>query len=117
VNEIDYINAHGTGTQANDSAEGNAIVSLFPDQPYVGSSKSVTGHTLGASGALEAIISCMVIKEQMIPPNSFLENIENPSLNLVLEVQKTAIEYVMSNSFAFGGNNCSLIFGKVSHVS
>jgi len=117
VNEIDYINAHGTGTQANDSAEGNAIVTLFPHQPYVGSSKSVTGHTLGAAGALEAIISCMVIKEQTIPPNTFLENIENLSLNLLVEVQKQDIHYVMSNSFAFGGNNCSLIFGKVSHVS
>jgi len=116
ANDIDYINAHGTGTQANDSAEGNAIARLFPHKPFVSSTKSITGHTLGAAGALEAIISCMVIENQTIPPNTFLEKKENININLPLEGCLYDIKYVMSNSFAFGGNNCSLIFGKVKHV-
>ena len=115
--DIDYINAHGTGTQANDSAEGNAIASLFSKKtkslPYISSTKSITGHTLGAAGALEAIISCMVIKEQIIPSNTFLEKIENSDINFSLKNYAQEVKYVMSNSFAFGGNNCSLIFGKV----
>jgi len=115
--DIDYINAHGTGTQANDSAEGNAIASLFSKKntslPYVSSTKSITGHTLGAAGALEAIISCMVIKEQIIPSNTFLEKIENSDIKFSLKNHPEEVKYVMSNSFAFGGNNCSLIFGKV----
>ena len=115
--DIDYINAHGTGTQANDSAEGNAIASLFSKKtkslPYVSSTKSITGHTLGAAGALEAIISCIVIKEQIIPSNTFLEKVENLDIKFSLKNHPEEVKYVMSNSFAFGGNNCSLIFGKV----
>lgn len=110
--QIDYINAHGTGTVANDSAEANAIAKLFPHRPYLSSTKSITGHTLGAAGALEAIISCMVIKEQKYPKNTFLDIPENINLNLPLISQESEISYVLSNSFAFGGNNCSLVFGK-----
>lgn len=118
--DIDYINAHGTGTQANDSAEGNAIETLFSEQtkqPYISSTKSITGHTLGAAGVIEAVISCMVLKEQTIPSNTFLKKIQNTKINLSLENHSGELNYVMSNSFAFGGNNCSLIFGKVNHVS
>ena len=111
--QIDYINAHGTGTIANDEAEGNSISSLFQHQPYVSSTKSITGHTLGASGALEAIISSMVILKQIIPKNSFLEIAQNENLNLVKETINTKVRYVLSNSFAFGGNNCSLLFGEI----
>jgi 3-oxoacyl-[acyl-carrier-protein] synthase-1 len=111
--KIDYINAHGTGTQANDSAEAHAIVSLFGANPYVSSTKSVTGHTLGASGAMEAIISMMIIEEGMLPKNLFLENAENREITLLKESKKHNVEYILSNAFAFGGNNCSLIFGKV----
>ncbi len=111
--KIDYINAHGTGTQANDSAEAQAIVSLFGMNPYVSSTKSVTGHTLGASGALEAIISAMVIEESVLPKNLFLTDAENKEISLLKESKKHNVEYVLSNAFAFGGNNCSLIFGKV----
>lgn len=109
---IDYINAHGTGTIANDNAEANAIATLFPNRPYVSSTKSITGHTLGAAGALEAIISCMVLKEQKYPQNTFLDIPENTNLNLPLISKEDEINYVLSNSFAFGGNNCSLVFGK-----
>ncbi|HEY9189324.1 MAG TPA: beta-ketoacyl-[acyl-carrier-protein] synthase family protein [Sulfurovum sp.] len=110
--QIDYINAHGTGTVANDNAEANAIATLFPDKPYVSSTKSITGHTLGAAGALEAVISCMVLKEQKCPQNTFLDIPENENLNLPLASKDVEINYVMSNSFAFGGNNCSLVFGR-----
>jgi len=110
--QIDYINAHGTGTIANDNSEANAIATLFQDKPYVSSSKSITGHTLGAAGALEAIISCMVIKEQKCPQNTFLDTPENVNLNLPLTSKEVGINYVLSNSFAFGGNNCSLVFGR-----
>ena len=110
---IDYINAHGTGTQANDNTEAKAIVNTFPHSPFVSSTKSITGHTLGAAGALEAIISCMVIKQGVIPPNTFLKEAENDALHLAEKKVDYTVSYVMSNSFAFGGNNCSLIFGRV----
>ncbi len=111
--DIDYINAHGTGTTANDQAEANAIVSLFGSAPYVSSTKSITGHTLGAAGALEAIISSLVLRENKIPQNSFLNEVENQRLTLPKKSFSSSVHYVMSNSFAFGGNNCSLIFGRV----
>ena len=111
--QINYINAHGTGTIANDTSEANAISAVFGNLPYVSSTKSITGHTLGAAGAIEAIVSCMVIQNQTIPKSSFLEDPENKDVNFSVETIKTNVEYVLSNSFAFGGNNCSLIFGKV----
>ena len=111
--EIDYINAHGTGTIANDNAEANAIMHLFPHKPYVSSTKSVTGHTLGAAGALEAIISCLAIQKQTIPQNTFLERAENENIHFALESVSSPIKYVLSNSFAFGGNNCSVLLGHV----
>ncbi len=111
--DIDYINAHGTGTMANDSSEISAIDTLFGNGVHVSSTKSVTGHTLGAAGALEAIISVMVIKEQKLVPNSNLEEPEVKGMNYVNEAQNKEINYVLSNSFAFGGNNASLLFGRV----
>ena len=110
--KIDYINAHGTGTQANDAAEGNAVKSTFTHNPYLSSTKGVTGHTLGAAGALEAIICVETIKRQRLPLN--VNCIEHDVLlNVVKEAYAIDINYVMSNSFAFGGNNTSLVFGKV----
>lgn len=112
-NQIDYINAHGTGTKANDSSEANAILETFTHNPLVSSTKSITGHTLGAAGAIEAIISTQVILNQTIPSNTSLKEIENDKINLSTKTIKQNVDYVLSNSFAFGGNNCSLIFGKV----
>ncbi len=112
-NQIDYINAHGTGTVANDSAEGKAIEELFPHNPPVSSTKSITGHTLGACGAIELIISSMVLKEQTIPKNFNLKTKEIESLNLPQKSIKKEINFVLSNAFAFGGNNVSLIVQKV----
>jgi 3-oxoacyl-[acyl-carrier-protein] synthase-1 len=113
VQDIDYINAHGTGTLANDSAELNAIASLFKEhQPYVSSTKSTTGHTLGAAGAIEAIISTISIQKGVIPPSKNIELLENEAITISNEPLSYPVKYVMSNSFAFGGNNTSLIFGK-----
>ncbi|MAD41100.1 MAG: beta-ketoacyl synthase [Arcobacter sp.] len=112
--DISYINAHGTGTQANDSAELNAICTLFENTNVkVSSTKSITGHTLGAAGAIEGIISCEVIRNQIIPPNKSLNELDRNEITFPLEVLNENISYVLSNSFAFGGNNTSLVFGVV----
>jgi len=108
--EIDYVNAHGTGTQANDKVEGFGVETLF-DNVYVSSTKAITGHTLGAAGALEAIISCEVIKQGLIPPQTNCKDLENSAINIPFESVKKDVNYVLSNSFAFGGNNTSVIFG------
>jgi 3-oxoacyl-[acyl-carrier-protein] synthase-1 len=110
--KIDYVNAHGTGTVANDRVEGLAVQKLF-DTVYVSSTKAITGHTLGAAAALEAIISCEVLKQGKIPPQTALLQQENENLNIPTDVVEKDISYVMSNSFAFGGNNTSLILSKV----
>ncbi|MGB7403931.1 MAG: beta-ketoacyl-[acyl-carrier-protein] synthase family protein [Arcobacter sp.] len=113
-NDISYINAHGTGTTANDFSELNAIKSLFlENKPKVSSTKSITGHTLGAAGAIEAIISCMVLIKQTIPSNKDLKEIEIDDINYSFETTSSKVDYVLSNSFAFGGNNTSLVFGLV----
>jgi len=110
--DIDYVNAHGTGTQANDKVESLAVETLF-NGVYVSSTKSVTGHTLGAAGAIEAVISCETIKRGMIPPQSVLINAENKNINIPQEAIKKDVKYVISNSFAFGGNNTSVVFGGI----
>jgi len=110
---IDYVNAHGTGTQANDAVEALAVETLFAHHPYMSSTKAITGHTLGAAGALEAIISCEVIKRQCIAPQASLSEAENDKVNLPNEPIEKEIRYVLSNSFAFGGNNTALVFGVV----
>ncbi|MDC0932257.1 beta-ketoacyl-[acyl-carrier-protein] synthase family protein [Arcobacteraceae bacterium] len=111
--DIQYINAHGTGTMANDHAEANAIEAIFGKDVYVSSTKSVTGHTLGAAGSLEAVISSLVILNQVIPKVTNMNVAENNNILFPMENKDLDIKYVMSNSFAFGGNNCSLIFGRV----
>ncbi len=110
--EVDYINAHGTGTIANDNVEALAISKIF-NKCYISSSKAITGHTLGASGALEAIISCEVIRKGLIPPQTGLKEQENKFLNIPTSPIEKRVHYVLSNSFAFGGNNASLLFGRI----
>lgn len=111
--DVQYINAHGTGTMANDHAEANAIEAIFGKDVYVSSTKSITGHTLGAAGSLEAVISSLVILNQIIPKVTNLNVPENNNILFPLQHKSLDIQYVMSNSFAFGGNNCSLIFGRI----
>lgn len=114
--DINYINVHGTGTPNNDSAEGTAIRRLFhPHYPAMSSTKSFTGHTLGASGGIEAVFSALAVKHGIIYPNlrfkTQMEEIPVSPVTHFLEGQTT--DHVMSNSFGFGGNCTSLIFSKV----
>lgn len=111
--EVGYINAHGTGTVANDTVEGLAIEKLFGNEVLVSSTKAITGHTLGAAGSLEALISCEVIKQAKIPPQTSLQTPQNKHINLPKEAIKKSVDYVLSNSFAFGGNNTSILLGAV----
>ncbi len=113
--DISYINAHGTGTEINDLSEGRAIDAVFgTNVPPVSSTKAFTGHTLGAAGAVEAVFSCMALKEGLVLPGL---NYTTPMPELTFQ-PRTAIEsrplkHVMSNSFGFGGSNTTLIFSKV----
>ncbi|GIV32761.1 MAG: beta-ACP synthase [Chitinophagales bacterium] len=112
--DIDYINLHGTGTSNNDLSEGKAIKKLFSNSiPPISSTKSFTGHTLGASGGIEAVISVLAMKHQVVFPNlRFSQPIEELSLIPVTSPEKRNIRHVMSNAFGFGGNCCALIFSK-----
>jgi 3-oxoacyl-[acyl-carrier-protein] synthase-1 len=115
ASQVDYINAHGTATVANDESEGKAILALFPHNPYVSSTKSITGHTLGACGSIEAIISAEILQQQKIPSNFNLKTKDLEVLNTTQENINTKVNIVLSNAFAFGGNNVSLILKRVSN--
>ncbi len=116
--QVDYINAHGTSTPLGDEIEVNSIKKVFGDHAYklsMSSTKSATGHLLGAAGAIEAIFSALAIRDNVAPPTL---NLENPSEGCDIDlVAKTAkqrkIDYVMSNSFGFGGTNACLILKRV----
>ena len=114
--DIGYINLHGTGTQNNDLAEGIAIRRLFdPDFPPMSSTKSFTGHTLGASGGVEAVFSVLAIKHGVVFPNLRfkMQMNELPFAPETEFLKDQDIKHVMSNSFGFGGNCTSLIFSAV----
>jgi 3-oxoacyl-[acyl-carrier-protein] synthase II len=118
-NEIDYVNTHGTSTPLGDSGEIKAIQRVYGDHAYdlnISSTKSMTGHLLGAAGAIEAIACLMAIEKGVIPPtiNHFTDDPEiDARLNLTFDkAQKRNVDIVMSNTFGFGGHNTSLILGK-----
>lgn len=118
LKQIDYINAHGTSTYLNDLNETKAIKKVFKNHAYdlaVSSTKSMTGHLLGAAGSVEAIISIMAMQDQVAPPTINLDNPdEGCDLNYVPHTpQKRKIDYVLSNSLGFGGTNGSLIFKRI----
>jgi 3-oxoacyl-[acyl-carrier-protein] synthase II len=116
--QVGYINAHGTSTPAGDELETQAIKSVFGAHAkdiWVSSTKSMIGHTLGAAGAVESVICLQVLATNTVPPTI---NLDNPSHDCDLDyVPKTAREkkfdYVLNNSFGFGGTNCSLLFGRI----
>ena len=112
--DIGYINAHGTGTQNNDQSESIAIHRVFgTKKPPISSTKSYTGHTLAAAGAIEAVYSLLALKEQKFFPNLNYQNpIEENDWTPQLDVEDGKIDHVLSNSFGFGGNNSTVIFSK-----
>ncbi len=115
--EVDYINAHGTATPANDAAETKAIKALFGARAGnipVSSSKSMIGHCLGAAGALEAVITVLAVQEDRIPPTIHYQTPDPQcDLDVVPNLARNAtVNIALSNSFAFGGNNTALVFGK-----
>ena len=113
--DIDYINAHGTGTPNNDLSEGRAMVRLFGDRmPLFSSTKAFTGHSLGAAGGIEAVLSVLAIRHGLVYPNlNFTQPMKElpvkPQINLLTNVP---INHVLSNSFGFGGNCTALVFSK-----
>ena len=117
LSDVNYINAHGTSTMLNDLYETQAIKKVFGDQAYkipVSSTKSMTGHTIGAAGAIESIISVLAIENGMIPPTI---NLDEPDSELDLDyvpnkARKQDVNVALSNSFAFGGHNATLVFKK-----
>jgi 3-oxoacyl-[acyl-carrier-protein] synthase II len=113
---VDYVNAHGTGTLLNDSAETRAIIAAVGTTTPVSSSKSYFGHTLGASGAVEAVISVLALQEQLAPPTLRLEqNAADCTLDYIPHTPRPlAMTNVLSNTFGFGGSNVSLLFRRVS---
>lgn len=117
--DIDYINVHGTSTPLGDISETRAIVNLFGDDAYklnISSTKSMTGHLLGAAGAIEAIAAVLSIQNDIVPPtiNHFTDDPEfDPQLNFTFnKAQKRLVRNAMSNTFGFGGHNASVIFKK-----
>jgi 3-oxoacyl-[acyl-carrier-protein] synthase II len=118
--EVDHINTHGTSTPLGDVAELKAISHVFGDHAKninINSTKSMTGHLLGAAGAVEAIASILAIKYGIVPPTINHETVDeniNPELNLTLNVaQKRDVRVAMSNTFGFGGHNACVLFKKI----
>lgn len=117
--EIDYINVHGTSTPLGDIAETKAILGVFGDHAYklnISATKSMTGHLLGAAGAVEAIASLLAVRDDVIPPTINQENIDpelDANLNFTFnKAQKRTVRAALSNTFGFGGHNASVIFRK-----
>ena len=120
VEDIDYINTHGTSTPVGDIAELKGLFATFGDHLYkvnISSTKSMTGHLLGAAGAIEALACVMALNRGIIPPTINLENLDpkiDPKLNLTANVaQKRDVKCVLSNTFGFGGHNSSVVFKKI----
>jgi 3-oxoacyl-[acyl-carrier-protein] synthase II len=118
--KVDYINAHGTGTELNDIAETSAIRSVFGGHAYklmVSSTKSAHGHLLGASGSVELIVCVETIRKGIVPPTINLDNVDercDAKIDFVpLKAREKKVSVAMSNSFGFGGHNASLVIGKV----
>jgi 3-oxoacyl-[acyl-carrier-protein] synthase I len=113
--DVDYINLHGTGTMANDSSESRAVHTLFGSTTPCSSTKGWTGHTLGAAGIVEASIAMLCIEHGFMP-RSLNTRTKDPNIEaaILLDDRHASVRNVMSNSFGFGGSNCTLLFGKTA---
>jgi len=117
ADEIDYISAHGTGTVQNDKEESNAIKEVFGGRKVaVSSIKSMLGHTMGAASALEALTCCLALKDDVVPPTT---NFKTPDPECDIDcvpnrAKRIKLNKVLNNGFAFGGNNCCVVFGKAN---
>jgi 3-oxoacyl-[acyl-carrier-protein] synthase II len=115
--DIDYVNAHGTSTPPNDRVETHALKRVFgPSVPLVSSTKSMTGHTLGAAGALESVFCILAMQDSVVPPTINLDH-PDPACDLDYVANKARpadVRYAMTNSLGFGGHNASLVFGQVA---
>jgi 3-oxoacyl-[acyl-carrier-protein] synthase-1 len=111
--DIDYINLHGTGTQSNDSSESRAVSGIFDADTPCSSTKGATGHALGAAGALEAVICALALQNDLMPGGLNTTRLD-PALSIgyLTENGSRRMRHVISNSFGFGGSNCSLVFGQ-----
>jgi 3-oxoacyl-[acyl-carrier-protein] synthase-1 len=111
---IDYVNLHGTGTPSNDAAEDRAVLAVFGERVPVNSTKGMTGHALGAAGAIEAMIAVLALEEGRIPASPGTRTLD-PGLHANYDVAggPRQLARVMSNSFGFGGSNCSLVLARL----
>ena len=115
--DIDYINLHGTATPSNDAAEGKAVAALFGSHTPCSSTKGATGHTLGAAGSVEAVLCALALQHGLLPAGLNTRQLD-PTLDIdyLLENREQPVAHVLSNSFGFGGTNCSLIFGRAGNA-
>jgi 3-oxoacyl-[acyl-carrier-protein] synthase II len=119
--DIDYINVHGTSTHVGDISEAKAIKDVFGEQAYklnISSTKSMTGHLLGAAGAVEAMACILSVKNDIVPPTiNHVDGDEDPELDYNMnftfnKAQKRTVRAALSNTFGFGGHNCCVVFKK-----
>jgi 3-oxoacyl-[acyl-carrier-protein] synthase I len=115
ASDIDYINLHGTATPSNDAAEGRAVAALFGDRVPCSSTKGATGHTLGAAGAVEAVIGALALRHGFMPASANTTRLDPTiPLDYLLATRVGRVRRVLSNSFGFGGSNCSLVLGRAT---
>jgi len=115
--EIDYINLHGTATQSNDAAEGKAVAAIFGARTPCSSTKGATGHTLGAAGGVEAVICALALQHGLLPAGLNTQQLDPAQdLDYLLANREQPVARALSNSFGFGGTNCSLIFGRADQA-
>ncbi|MHB8847318.1 MAG: beta-ketoacyl-[acyl-carrier-protein] synthase family protein [Burkholderiales bacterium] len=113
AHDIDYINLHGTATQSNDAAEGKAVNAIFGERVPCSSTKAATGHTLGAAGSVEAVICALSLRYELLPGGLNIGQLDaGIALDYLTANRNEPVTHAMSNSFGFGGTNCSLIFGR-----
>ncbi len=113
ADKVDYINLHGTATQSNDNAEDNAVMTVFGSATPASSTKGWTGHTLGAAGITEVVFGCMAVENNFIPVNLNTTELDPATqANIITKQNNREVRNFISNSFGFGGSNCSLLIGR-----